>query len=120
MRALVVKSRALRVPCADIMKTLADDTRLKIIELLFGRAQHVRDLNASLRIEASLLSHHLRVLKQAGLVESTRSGRFLTYRISPRVRSSRRGPELDFGCCKLRFDRPGKSSRPRLAAGEAH
>jgi ArsR family transcriptional regulator len=104
-RGLAVKSHALGVPCADIMKTLADDTRLKIVEMLFERAQHVGDLNASLRVEASLLSHHLRVLKEAGLVESTRSGRFLTYTLSPRVRSARRGPELDFGCCKLRFDR---------------
>jgi ArsR family transcriptional regulator len=106
-RGLPVKSRALGVPCADILKTLADDTRLKIVELLFERALHVCDLNASLRIEASLLSHHLRVLKTAGVVESARSGRFLTYRLSPRVRSARRGPELDFGCCKLRFDKLG-------------
>jgi ArsR family transcriptional regulator len=106
-RGQSVKSRALGVPCADIMKTLADNTRLKIVEMLFERAQHVCDLNASLRIEASLLSHHLRVLKDAGLVESTRSGRFLTYSLSPRVRSARRGPELDFGCCKLSFDRRG-------------
>jgi ArsR family transcriptional regulator len=104
-RGQAVKSRALGVPCADIMKTLADDTRLKIVEMLFERAQHVCDLNASLRIEASLLSHHLRVLKEAGLVESTRSGRYLTYSLSPRVRSARLGPELDFGCCSLRFDK---------------
>lgn len=103
-RGLVVKSRALSVPCADVLKTLADDTRLKIVELLFERAQRVCDLNSTLRVEASLLSHHLRVLKDAGLVESARSGRFLIYRLSPRVKSARRGPELDFGCCRLRFD----------------
>jgi ArsR family transcriptional regulator len=100
----IVKSRALGVPCADVMKTLADNTRLKIVEMLFQGAQNVSDLNAYLRIEPTLLSHHLRVLKEAGLVESERKGRFVSYRLSPHVRSARRGQELDFGCCRLRFD----------------
>jgi len=103
-RGATVKSRTLGVPCADIMKTLGDNTRLKIVEMLLAGAQNVRDLNASLRIEATLLSHHLRVLKEAGLIESERTGRFVAYRLSPRLMGAKRGQELDFGCCKLRFD----------------
>lgn len=102
-RWTTIMSNRLGVPCADVMRTFADETRLKIVELLFERARNVRDLNAALRIDATLLSHHLRVLREAGLVVSKREGRFLTYSLSPLVRSARRGSELDFGCCRLRF-----------------
>jgi hypothetical protein len=43
------------------------------------------------------------VLKDAGLVERERTGRFVTYRLAPRVRSARRNSELDFGCCRVSF-----------------
>ncbi len=103
-RGIAVTSQVLGVPCADIMKSLADNTRLRIVELLFERPQNVQDLNSTLHVEATLLSHHLRVLKEVGLVECERSGRYVTYRLSPRLVSARRGQELDFGCCKLRFE----------------
>jgi ArsR family transcriptional regulator len=103
-RVSAVTSQVLGVPCADIMKSLADSTRLKIVELLLERPQNVQDLNSSLQVEATLLSHHLRVLKEVGLVECERRGRFVTYQLSPRLVSARRGQELDFGCCKLRFE----------------
>lgn len=102
-RWTAVMSNTLGASCADIMGTLADDTRLKVIELLLGEARNVRDLNSELRMDATLLSHHLRVLREAGLVEARRSGRFLVYSVSPRIKSARRGAELDFGCCRLRF-----------------
>lgn len=102
-----VMSNTLGASCAEVMRTLADETRLKVVELLFVRAQNVTDLNAALKIDATLLSHHLRVLREMGLVETERNGRFLIYRLSPRIRSARRGQELDFGCCTLRFS--GKS-----------
>lgn len=110
-----VMSNTLGASCADIMGTLADETRLKVVELLLARARNVRDLNGELNMDATLLSHHLRVLREAGLVEAKRSGRFLVYSVSPRVKSARRGAELDFGCCTLRFS-AGTGSKAALRA----
>jgi ArsR family transcriptional regulator, nickel/cobalt-responsive transcriptional repressor len=115
MSRRAIKSEALSVPCADILKALGDDTRLKIVELLLTRAQNVQSLNASLRVDATLLSHHLRVLREARLVESERVGRHVIYRVSQRVRSSLRGRELDFGCCRLRFDDRRHQTWPRAS-----
>ncbi|MBT8478535.1 MAG: metalloregulator ArsR/SmtB family transcription factor [Gemmatimonadetes bacterium] len=42
----------------------------------------VCDLQASLDLGQSLLSHHLRVLREAGLVRSRRDGRWVHYQLS--------------------------------------
>lgn len=104
-----LRSRALSLPCSDVMRLLADGTRLRIVELLTERALSVRSLKDVLGIEPTLLSHHLRVLRDAALIEGRRDGRHVTYRLTPLVLSAARKGELDFGCCRLSFDRtPGR------------
>ena len=91
------------VSCAEILKVLADDTRLAVVRGLMGGARHVFDLQDELAIGQSLLSHHLKVLRDAGLVESRRDGKAVLYSLSPELRRHRRGEALDLGCCKLTF-----------------
>lgn len=104
-RWITVRSHALDVPCADVLKALSDTTRLKIVELLFDRDRNVADINGVLRMDQTLLSHHLRVLRTAGLVEADRQGRHVIYSLAQRIRTARRGRQLDFGCCTLSFGR---------------
>ncbi|HXX93136.1 MAG TPA: metalloregulator ArsR/SmtB family transcription factor, partial [Planctomycetota bacterium] len=52
--------------CADKMKVLSDVTRLFVLEELLNAPRTVTELNALLKIEQSLLSHHLKVLRKAG------------------------------------------------------
>jgi DNA-binding transcriptional ArsR family regulator len=48
-----------------------------------GRDQRcVCDLQEALGIAPNLLSYHLRILREAGLVEATRRGRWVDYRLS--------------------------------------
>jgi ArsR family transcriptional regulator len=68
------------------LKALADPTRLAIVALLAKREQCVCDLTATLRLPQSTCSHHLGVLKRAGLIrdrQDGRDGRWSYYAIVP-------------------------------------
>ena len=99
---------AQRATCAGYMKVLADDTRLAVIQQLLKRPLHVHEINAELHIDPTLLSHHLRVLREAGLVRVEREGRSLLYRLSSEIRMRQRRRVLDFGCCQLSFTAPAR------------
>jgi ArsR family transcriptional regulator, nickel/cobalt-responsive transcriptional repressor len=105
---VVTPAKVDHLTCAKIMKVLADDTRFSVMQHLLERPQHVYELNAALRIDPTLLSHHLRVLRQAGLVVSERQGKSLLYRIALSVRSAPKFRALDFGCCRLHFSQPNR------------
>src|SRR5208283_1894555 len=49
-------------------KSLADESRLKIIGLLAGAEHNVQDLAKLLKLKEPTVSHHLAVLREAGLV----------------------------------------------------
>lgn len=91
--------------CAEIMKVLADRTRIAVVEQLIGGPQRVHEINSKLNMEPTLFSHHLRVLREAGLVVAKRDGKSVVYSLSPDVRPDS-GPVLDFGCCALVFPVP--------------
>jgi len=86
-----------------VLKVLADQTRLGIVEQLIEGPKHVGEINEALNIEQSLFSHHLKVLRDAGLVESERDGKAVLYRLAPDVEAARRGKAINLGCCLLSF-----------------
>lgn len=90
--------------CADKMKVLSDVTRLFVLKELLVGPKNVTELNALLKIDQSLLSHHLRVLRDAGLVETTRVGKAIRYEISTEAQSQTSGKALNLGCCKISFE----------------
>jgi ArsR family transcriptional regulator len=90
--------------CAQLLKVLADDTRLAVVESLLSGPKHVNEINDQLHVEQTLLSHHLRVLREAGLVQSQREGKSVLYRLTPAARSARRGKAINLGCCSITFD----------------
>lgn len=91
------------IPCVERLKLLADPTRLAIVRLLTGGPCHVKDLNADLRLDYNLLSHHLRVLREGGLCMAERDGKAVTYRLADGVYDRTRGNSIDLGCCRLAF-----------------
>lgn len=90
--------------CADILKVLADETRLAVVRLLMSGPLRVGEMNEQLEVEQTLLSHHLRVLREAQVVSSQRDGKAVLYRLSEQVESKRRGKVLELGCCRLDFN----------------
>lgn len=69
-----------------IFKGLADPTRLRIVSLLLRRELCVCELMFILKMEQSRISHQLRILRDADLVEDRREGKWITYRISDKAR----------------------------------
>lgn len=90
--------------CASVLKVLADETRLAVVEQLLDGSKHVSEINQSLDVEQTLLSHHLRVLRDAGIVTCEREGKHMLYSLAKHVQGSRRGKAINLGCCKISFD----------------
>ena len=67
---------------ASRFKALADPTRVAIVNRLAAGECCVCDLNAAFDLSQPTISHHLRVLRDAGLVESTRRGTWAYYRLA--------------------------------------
>lgn len=65
------------------LKILSDENRLKILWHLKGGTCCVCQLQAHLHIPLNLLSHHLKVLKDAGFVTSQKRGRWMDYTLHP-------------------------------------
>lgn len=94
--------------CAHVLKALGDETRLRLLEALLMKDQCVTELVQLLRRSQPHVSHHLRILRSARLVEGIREGKRVCYRVSPAVARAikdRQASALDFGCCQLSFPR---------------
>ena len=64
---------------ADIFKLLGDSSRIRIFWLLCHCEECVLNISALMDMSSPAVSHHLRQLKAAGLVQSERNGREVIY-----------------------------------------
>jgi ArsR family transcriptional regulator len=74
---------------AGLFRALADPARLTILATL-ARSEHevcVCDFTAGLELNQSSVSHHLKLLKDAGLVSSVRRGTWGYYSLAPDARA---------------------------------
>lgn len=65
------------------LKAIADERRLQIISLLRDGERCVCELTDAMKAGQSLLSFHLKTLKEAGLVTDRREGRWVYYSLVP-------------------------------------
>ena len=86
--------------CARMLKALADPDRLRIVDCLRRGPRNVSDLASLLHVELVNISHHLGVLRHAGLVLDEKQGRFVVYRLHPDIFQPS-GEHLNLGCCRL-------------------
>ncbi|MHB1485709.1 MAG: ArsR/SmtB family transcription factor [Saccharofermentanales bacterium] len=68
---------------ATIFKALADETRLKILELLSGGELCACKILEQFDITQPTLSYHMKILSDSGLVEARRDGAWMRYTINP-------------------------------------
>ena len=66
-----------------VFAALADPTRRAVFERIVDRPQSVGALAAQLPVSRPAVSQHLKVLKEAGLVEDQAQGTSRIYRIDP-------------------------------------
>ncbi|GAA3934660.1 metalloregulator ArsR/SmtB family transcription factor [Streptomyces gulbargensis] len=69
----------------DLIRVLADPLRLRIVTLLARETLCTTHLVEETGARQTNLSNHLRVLREAGVVETEPCGRFTYYRLKPEV-----------------------------------
>lgn len=98
--------------CSRMLSVLADPQRLRIIECLSDGSRNVGELAVCLGKHLVKVSHHLSVLKKAGLVKSNRRGRYIYYELQSGAISSsdilNGQAYLDLGCCRLELSKVSK------------
>jgi ArsR family transcriptional regulator len=71
---------------AQRLKALADPVRLRILSIVLAHAEAeacVCDITDAFDLAGPTVSHHLKVLRQAGLVTSDKRGTWVFYRVTP-------------------------------------
>lgn len=95
------------VKCMGVLKALGEMNRLRIMRLLLKEQLGVNAIAHRLRISEYNVSKHLRILKEAGLLEMEKSGKQRLHGVAPRLKdelaANRNVLELD--CCTFRFDK---------------
>jgi ArsR family transcriptional regulator len=77
---------------AGAFKALADPTRVAIVNRLSTASEVcVCDLTAAFELSQPTVSHHLRILRDAGLIEAHRRGTWAYYRLMPEAIERLRG-----------------------------
>jgi ArsR family transcriptional regulator len=66
-----------------VLKSLSDETRLRIINLLYEKELCVCDIMEVLQIPQTKASRHLSYLKNAGLVTDRKQGQWVYYSLTP-------------------------------------
>lgn len=67
---------------ARVFKAFCDPNRLMIIEMLQSGEKCACKLLEDLNIVQSTLSHHMKILCESGLVDSTRNGKWMHYSLN--------------------------------------
>jgi DNA-binding transcriptional ArsR family regulator len=95
------------VDCIAALKALGELNRLRIMRLLLRQQSSVNAISKRLALSQYNVSKHLRVLKEAGLVQAERRGQQRLYGIVPGLKShlARNRNVLELGCCTFRFDK---------------
>jgi ArsR family transcriptional regulator len=71
---------------ARVFKALGDPVRLRLVSLIGARQGGevcVCDLTSAFDLTQPTISHHLKVLREAGLIDSERRGTWVYYRLVP-------------------------------------
>jgi ArsR family transcriptional regulator, nickel/cobalt-responsive transcriptional repressor len=91
--------------CAQLLKALGDRDRLRLVQALRSGPCCVSDLAERLSLELANVSHHLGVLRRAGLVVSSRNGKQIIYELPEQILQRDDADEtcehLNLGCCRL-------------------
>ena len=70
---------------AEFYKALGDEVRLKILHILSEREMCVCEIIDRLDMSQPAVSHHLKILRQAGLVNDSRDGKWIYYSLNGNV-----------------------------------
>lgn len=92
--------------CIAALKALGEETRLRILRLLFKEQMSVNEITDRLKASQYNVSKHLRIMREAGLLEVEKRGKARLYGVASKLKSraAANNNVLDLGCCTFRFD----------------
>lgn len=70
---------------AEFYKALGDETRLTIVNLLSEKEMCVCEIIDQLGLSQPAVSHHLKILKHAGILKDSKEGKWIYYSLNPEV-----------------------------------
>src|SRR5262245_47129365 len=100
--------------CVVALRALGEDTRVRIVGLLMTEPLDVSEITQRVGVSQYNVSKHLRILKEAGLLQVEKVGRRHLYALAEGIRrGTQAGDVLDLGCCSFNFPQPATPSRKR-------
>jgi len=64
-----------------VFKALSDSNRIRIIEMITDKAMCVCEITSILGLATSTVSKHLSILRDAGIIEDEKDGKWVNYRL---------------------------------------
>ena len=103
MPAMMVRVK--KIDCILAMKALGEETRLRIVRMLLKKQRSVNEIAEALEITQYNVSKHLRVLREAGLLEQEKQGQQRLYALATdfTMHLAANHNVLDLGCCQFDF-----------------
>ena len=95
------------INCIAALKALGEETRLRILRLLFKEPVGVNEISHRLKVSQYNVSKHLRIMREAGLLKLEKQGQQHLYSVVPDLKAqvSANNNVLDLGCCTFRLDK---------------
>jgi len=93
--------------CIAALKALGEETRLRILRLVFKEPLSVNKISERLKVSQYNVSKHLRIMREVGLLETEKRGKQRLYAVADKLKSQvlDNNNILDLGCCTFRLDR---------------
>src|SRR5262245_644332 len=93
--------------CIAAMKAMAEPTRLRMLRLLFASPLNVNEISKQLKVSQYNTSKHLRIMREAGLLDVEKQGRNHLYSVPAKykMKFSANGDVLDLGCCTFKLNK---------------
>ena len=107
-------------PDVRLLQALADPTRLAIVRELAGSPEVCAcDFTSCCDVRQPTVSHHLRVLREAGVIESERRGSWVWYRLVPSAAEQLRAIASEMSGATQLIPMASLVAGRRTASGEA-
>ena len=94
------------VKCMAVMKALGELNRLRIMRLLLKEQLGVNAISRRLKVSQYNVSKHLRILREAGLLDMEKAGKQRLYAVAAALKHELAASQnvLELDCCTFRFD----------------
>lgn len=91
--------------CITAMKALGEESRLRIVRMLMKKQCSVNEIAEVLQMTQYNVSKHLKVLREAGLIEQEKNGQQRLYALATAFGEhlAENKNILDLGCCQFDF-----------------